>query len=97
MLIDLGVNDVDERLVTVQETMPAGQDVTFQPTLDSVLAEHLHYPAFVGSVSSLQVLFEVRTSPHLPPSFIDGIEHARSRLIRSKDTEVRYVGAYYFY
>ena len=44
VLVEHRVDDVDERLVTGEETVPAGQQIAFEPALTLVLAEHLHDP-----------------------------------------------------
>ena len=38
MLIEHGIDDVDESLVAGEEAMPAGQQITFEPALAHVLA-----------------------------------------------------------
>ena len=50
MLVEHGVDDVDERLVAVEEPMAAGEEVPLEPPLALVLGEHLHDPAVVGEV-----------------------------------------------
>ena len=44
VLVEHGVDDVDERLVAGEEAVSAGQEITLEPTLALVLAEHLHDP-----------------------------------------------------
>jgi hypothetical protein len=43
--LNIRVDDVDERLVTVEEAVPAGQEVALEPALALVLGEHLHHAA----------------------------------------------------
>ena len=45
VLIKHRVDDVDEGLIAVDQSMPAAQDVTLQPSLHGVLAEHFHHSA----------------------------------------------------
>ena len=45
VLVEHRVDDVDERFVAREEPMPAGQQVSLQPALALVFAEHLHHPA----------------------------------------------------
>ena len=52
VLIEHRVDDVDERLVAGKESVPAGQEIPFQPTLALVLAEHFHHPAVGARWSS---------------------------------------------
>lgn len=42
MLVEHGIDDVDERLVAREEAMAAGQEITFEPALALVFTEHLH-------------------------------------------------------
>ena len=41
---------MDERLVAVEQAVPAGQQVALQPALAQVLGQHLHHPAVRGQV-----------------------------------------------
>ena len=47
MLVEHGIDDVDEGLVAGEEAVAAGQQIAFEPALALVLAEHLHH-ASVG-------------------------------------------------
>jgi hypothetical protein len=38
VLVEHGINDVDEGFVAREEAVPAGQQITFEPTLALVLA-----------------------------------------------------------
>ena len=44
MLVEHGIDDVDEGLVAGEEAVPAGQQIAFEPALALVLAQHLHHP-----------------------------------------------------
>ncbi len=44
VLVEHRVDDVDERLVAVEQAMAAGEQVALEPALAEVLAEHLHHP-----------------------------------------------------
>ena len=50
VLVEHRVDDVDERLVAVEQPVAAGEQVAFEPALALVLAEHLHDPAVGGEV-----------------------------------------------
>src|SRR4029077_12860492 len=47
VLVEHGIYDVDEGLVTTEKSVTAGQQIAFQPALALMLAEHLHH-ASVG-------------------------------------------------
>ena len=42
VLVDHRIDEVDKRLVAVDQAVPAAEDVALQPTFQGVLAEHLH-------------------------------------------------------
>jgi hypothetical protein len=44
MLIQHGVDNVDERLVAAEESVSTGQEVSLEPSLALVLREHLEDP-----------------------------------------------------
>ena len=48
VLIEHRVDDVDERLITGKKPVPAGQEISFQPALALVLAEHFHHACRPG-------------------------------------------------
>ena len=50
VLVEHRVDDVDERLVAVEEAVAAGQQVALEPALALVLAEHLHDAPVGGEV-----------------------------------------------
>ena len=50
---------MDERLIAVDQTVPAAQKVALQPPFDGVLAEHLHDAAFGSEFAAVGVLREV--------------------------------------
>ena len=45
VLIEHRVDDVDERLVARKEPVPAGEQISFEPALALMLAEHFHHTA----------------------------------------------------
>ena len=63
VLVEHRIDDVDERLVAVEEAVAAGEEVALEPALAEVLREDLHDPAAraragrrAASVSAFQVL-----------------------------------------
>ena len=85
MLIEHGIDDVDERLVAIEKTMPAGEQISFQPAFALVLAQHFHHLA--GARQILIVDFSGRL-----PLPIRALEHrfetVGDRFIRPEDAEV---------
>ena len=45
MLVEHRIDDVDERLVAIEQSVPAGQQIAFQPTLAGMLGEDFHHAA----------------------------------------------------
>ncbi len=43
VLVEHRIDDMDERLVAVEESVPPGKQVAFEPALALVLAEHFHH------------------------------------------------------
>jgi hypothetical protein len=49
-LVEHGVDDVDEGLVAGKKSMPAGEQIAFEPALARVLGEDLHHTPVHGEV-----------------------------------------------
>jgi len=45
MLVEHGVDDVDEGFIAGKQAVPARQQVAFQPALAGVFREYFHHPA----------------------------------------------------
>ena len=86
VLIEHRVDDVHERLVGVEQPVPAGQQIAFEPALALVLAQHLHHAALAapdgrrpGCVSAI-------------PLPLGRLEHVaqpvRDGLVRAEEAEV---------
>jgi len=58
MLIEHGVDDVNEGFVAGEKSMASGQQVAFQPALALMFAEHFHHPSIRGDV-----IIELVSSP----------------------------------
>ena len=43
VLVEHGINDVDEGFITREEPVAASQNVTFKPAFERVLAQHFHH------------------------------------------------------
>ena len=90
VLIEHRVDDVDERLVAVQQTMPTRQQVALQPALAEMLAQDLHHTPVgrevIVAVQTLGVPRAVRDLEH-------GAQAVGCRLVRTHDAQVRRVGA----
>src|SRR5262249_23605619 len=50
VLIEHGVDDVNERLVAREKAMASGEQITLEPALAHVLAENFHYASIGGEM-----------------------------------------------
>ena len=85
MLVEHRIDDVDERLVAVEESMPPGEQVALEPALALVLAEHFHHAA------SGREKFVVRHGRGVPLAFGDFKQRFQAvgeRLVRAEDPEI---------
>ena len=76
---------MDEGLVAVEESVPAGQQIAFEPAFALVLAEHLHDPAGRGEVL---VVGNGGGIPLPLGHFEQGFEPVGNRLVGPEDAEV---------
>ena len=85
MLIEHRIHDVDERFVTREKAVTPGKQITFEPTLAHVLAEHFNDPA-----ASRLVLIrgQDRLHKNLVGDFIQRIQPVGSGLVRTEHAEV---------
>ena len=86
VLVEHRVDDVDERLVAIEQPVPAGQQITFQPSLALVFAEHRIEHSPCGSEE-----FVVLDGAGLPlpvGDLKDRAEHVGQGFVGSEDPEV---------
>jgi len=86
MLTEHRVHDPNERLVTVEQSMPAGAQVAFQPSLTLVLAQHWIEHA-AGGCQELIVRVAARV-PLTSRNLEDGTQEIREGLVWAKDTKI---------
>ena len=87
MLVEHRVDDVHERLVRVEHSVPTGEEVPLEPALALVLRQHLHHPSSPGQMI-LGVAVEVVGVPLFRGHVIDRLEPVRRGLVRAEDPEV---------
>ena len=92
VLVEHGVDDVDERLVAIEQSMAPCEQITLQPALAAMLREDLDHPAAGGQVV-------VRTQPLALPGPVGHLEESRQvigrGLIGSEDAESAAVGSHH--
>jgi hypothetical protein len=91
VLVDHRVDDVDERLVAGEQTVPAGEEVALEPPLAGVLGEDFHHPAVGGEVV---VALVPLGHPGAVGDLEDGAEPVRVVLVGREDPEGRHVAAH---
>jgi hypothetical protein len=85
MLVEHRVDDVDERLVAVEEAVPTRQQVTLEPALTEVLREDLHHPPVRRETF---IRRKRRCGPRPPCDVEDVAEPVRSGFVRAEQPEV---------
>src|SRR2546430_17090084 len=71
--------------------MPAAQNVTLEPSLHRVLAEHFHNSTVRCKLPAVSILRKVLAEPHLLTNFIDRLELVGLCLVWAEDAEVLHV------
>src|ERR1700730_7383889 len=71
--------------------MPATQNVTLEPALHCVLAEHLHHSTIRCKLSTVCIFREVLAQPNLLTNFVDGLQLVGLCLVWPKDPEIVHV------
>ena len=86
VLAEHRVHDANEGLVAVEQTVPPGQKISFQPTLALVLAEHRVQHASGGREEFIILYFPC--VPLTVGDFEDRAQKIRECLIGTEDTEI---------
>ncbi|SHT98691.1 Uncharacterised protein [Mycobacteroides abscessus subsp. abscessus] len=78
MLVEHRVDNMGEGLVTVEEAVPSGEEISLKPPLTQVFGEYFHHPAlgaqmFIGGFATFQ--------PYLVGAFVDRRQAIGCRLI----------------
>src|ERR1700730_10871586 len=85
MLVEHGIDDVDEGFVAGEQAMAAGQDITFKPAFEGVLAKHFHDASGGVEFAAVGVFRFVFGEPGLFRSRIDGGEAVRGSFVEAED------------
>ena len=91
MLVQHGVDNVDEGFVAVEEPVATGEQVSLEPSLALVLGEHLDNPS---ARSEMVVVGEDFGFPGTIGHFEDVLKPVRDRFVRTEYPEVCGVGNY---
>ena len=68
--------------------MPPGQQVTFQPALQSMLGKHFQHSTIGAKLTTVLVLGQVVSQPQLLAHFINGIKFVGGIFIWAEDPKV---------
>ena len=85
VLIEHRIDDVDEGLVTREQAVASGEQVSFEPAFAHVLAQHFH-DAAVGAEIGIDRLD--LGHPLLAGDFVDGFQPVRRGLVRAEQPEI---------
>src|SRR5260370_42294327 len=84
MLIEHRIDDVGECLVARKKSVPAGEQVSFEPALAEVLAQDFHDAALDAEVD-VDVLYA--SHPLLSAGLVDRLKTIRDGLIRTEQAK----------
>ncbi len=85
VLVEHGIDDVNEGLIAGEETMPPGKQVALQPALAHVFAQHFHHAAILRQVLVYGPHFG---HPLFSRDLVNRIQAIRGRLVRTEHPEV---------
>ena len=89
MLVEHRIHDVNKGLIAGEEAVPAGEQISLEPALAKMLAQHLHHAAVLGQM-------DVVGLDALHPDPLGDVEHCiepvRRGLVRSHDAEISRLG-----
>ena len=85
VLVEHGIDDVDEGFVAGEQAVAAGEQIAFEPALAHVLAENFHHAAVGGEifVDGKRCGF-----PGFAGDFVEGFEAVGSGFVGAEDAEI---------
>ena len=96
VLVEHGIDDVNEGFVGGEEAVAAGENVAFEPAFEGVLAEHLHDAAGKVELAAVGVFRFVLREPGFFRSGVNGREAVRGGLVGAEDAEGIHIAAHDF-
>src|ERR1700678_3809050 len=85
MLIEHRIDDVDEGFVAREKAMTSGEEISFEPALAQMLAQHLHDAPRDAEIDV--DIFDFG-HPFLAGDLVDGVQPVRRRLVRAKKPKI---------
>src|SRR5450830_941819 len=85
MLVEHRVDDMNERLVAVEDPMPPSEQVALKPAFTLMLAQHLHDPAIQGE----EFIGAFSLCIPLSVGYLkNGVQAVRKRFVWTEDSEI---------
>ena len=91
MLVVHGIDDVDEGLVSIEETVPASEHIAFEPAFERVFAEHLHHAAIGSDIGAVGILRLDLRQPGFQAGFVNVLQAVGSIFVRTEQTKAVHV------
>src|ERR1700730_698019 len=85
VLVEHGVDDVNEGFVAREQAVAAGEEIALEPALAHVLAEDLHHPAVGGEMF---VDGEGRSLPGFAGDFEDGVQAVGRGFVGAEEAKI---------
>ena len=85
VLVEHRVDDVDERLVAVEQSVPAGEQIAFEPAFALMFAQHFHDATVQGE----ELIVVLLSGIPLPVGHLKhGAQAVGERFVGAEDAEV---------
>src|SRR5664279_4739329 len=85
MLVEHRIDDVYERLVAIEQSVPTCEQVTFEPAFALMLAQHLHHPA----IQSEKFIVILRACVPLPVGHLKhGAQAVRKCFVGAENSKI---------
>src|SRR5271166_3401732 len=95
VLVEHGIDDVDEGFITGEKAMAAGENVSLKPAFERVLTEYLHNAAEEIKLAAISVVGYVLGKPCFLRGSIDSSQPVGGGLVRSEDAERTHISAHH--
>src|ERR1700722_1946196 len=96
VLVEHGIDDMDEGFITGEETVSASENIPLKPAFECVLAEHLHDASGDVQLATVGVFGLVFSQPGFLGSGINGCELVGCGLVWAKNAEGVHVATHHF-
>ena len=91
VLVEHGIDDVDEGFVGGEEAVTPGEQIAFQHAFHGVLAEHFDNASVSRQFAAILVFGEVFGDPEFLGCLVDRLQFVRGGFVRAEHAEVSHV------